>query len=74
MELPGFLFCEETASLMSTETEATRGDPDVSVLLIDDDVELCELMREFFTARGIAVESAHDGRRGLTARSPASTT
>ena len=38
---------------------------DVSVLLIDDDVELCELMQEFFAARGIRVEAIHDGRRGL---------
>ena len=35
------------------------------MLLIEDDVELCELMREFFAARGIRVEAIHDGRRGL---------
>ncbi len=51
---------------MSTGSDDTRGELDVSVLLIDDDMELCELMREFFAARGMAVESAHDGRRGLT--------
>jgi two-component system response regulator CpxR len=39
--------------------------PDISVLLIEDDVELCELMREFFGERGVAVEAIHDGRRGL---------
>lgn len=50
---------------MSTETREGPGEGDVSVLLIDDDVELCELMREFFAARGITVESSHDGRRGL---------
>jgi len=38
---------------------------DVSVLLIDDDVELCELMHEFFAVRGMRVEAIHDGRRGL---------
>jgi two-component system, OmpR family, response regulator CpxR len=35
------------------------------VLLIEDDVELCDLMREYFTARGIRIEAVHDGRRGL---------
>jgi two-component system, OmpR family, response regulator CpxR len=50
---------------MNTETRADQAEPDVSVLLIDDDVELCDLMREFFAPRGIAVEAAHDGRRGL---------
>jgi two-component system response regulator CpxR len=34
-------------------------------LLIDDDMELCELMREYFAARGMAVEAIHDGRIGL---------
>jgi two-component system, OmpR family, response regulator CpxR len=50
---------------MNIETRPVQAEPDVSVLLIDDDVELCELMREFFGARGIAVEAAHDGLRGL---------
>jgi two-component system, OmpR family, response regulator CpxR len=40
-------------------------DPQLCVLLIEDDVELCELMREFFAARGIRIEAIHDGRRGL---------
>ena len=38
----------------------------LSVLLVDDDVELCELMQEFFARRGIRLEAANDGRRGLT--------
>jgi two-component system response regulator CpxR len=37
----------------------------VSVLLVDDDVELCELMQEFFAQHGIRLESVHDGRWGL---------
>jgi two-component system, OmpR family, response regulator CpxR len=36
-----------------------------SILLIEDDAELCVLMREFFTARGFRVQFAHDGRTGL---------
>jgi two-component system response regulator CpxR len=50
---------------MSTEIRGIQAEPDVSVLLIDDDVELCELMREFFAARSMTVEAIHDGRRGL---------
>ncbi len=37
----------------------------VPILLVDDDVELCELLQEFFLPRGFLVESAHDGRKGL---------
>jgi two-component system, OmpR family, response regulator CpxR len=37
----------------------------LSVLLVDDDVELCELMQEFFGRRGIRLEVVSDGRRGL---------
>jgi two-component system response regulator CpxR len=39
--------------------------PGVSILLVDDDVELCELMREFFEQHGMRLEAVHDGRRGL---------
>ncbi len=38
----------------------------LSVLLVDDDAELCELMQEFFARRGIRLETAVDGRRGLS--------
>jgi DNA-binding response OmpR family regulator len=34
-------------------------------LLVDDDVELCELMADFFSQHGFRIESAYDGRRGL---------
>ena len=36
-----------------------------NVLLVDDDINLCELMREFFAPYGCCVQSAYDGRRGL---------
>jgi DNA-binding response OmpR family regulator len=35
------------------------------LLLVDDDVELCEILTEYFSAEGFDVESAHDGVRGL---------
>lgn len=42
------------------------GTAQASVLLIDDDTELGELLREFFAAQGIRLELAHDGRKGLS--------
>src|SRR5258707_66033 len=38
---------------------------DTPLLLVDDDVELCSLMSDFFALRGFKLETAHDGRRGL---------
>jgi two-component system, OmpR family, response regulator CpxR len=37
----------------------------VSILLVDDDIELCELLQEFFARGDIRLETVHDGRRGL---------
>jgi two-component system response regulator CpxR len=36
-----------------------------SILLVDDDANLCALMREFFAPYGYEVEGVHDGRRGM---------
>lgn len=38
----------------------------LSVLLVDDDVELCALLQEFFDEQEIRLEVVHDGRRGLS--------
>jgi two-component system, OmpR family, response regulator CpxR len=38
---------------------------DLSLLLVDDDTELAALMQEFFAQRGITLETAYDGARGL---------
>lgn len=35
------------------------------ILLVDDDVDLCCLIRDFFAENNLAVEEAHDGGRGL---------
>jgi len=37
----------------------------ISILLVDDDVDLCSLMADFFAEQGIRLESVHDGRAGL---------
>src|SRR5574342_306813 len=35
------------------------------ILVIDDDVELCELLTDYLTPEGFQVEVAHDGERGV---------
>ena len=35
------------------------------ILVIDDDVELCELVAEYLNAEGYSVEAVHDGAHGL---------
>jgi DNA-binding response OmpR family regulator len=42
----------------------TRENP-LSLLLVDDDVELCGMMKEFFVGAGYRLDSAHNGREGL---------
>jgi len=37
----------------------------VRILVIDDDAELCALLREFLQREGFTVEFAHDGHSGL---------
>jgi two-component system response regulator CpxR len=36
------------------------------VLVVDDDVELCRMMKEYFARVGYQVEAAYDGRSGLS--------
>jgi two-component system, OmpR family, response regulator CpxR len=50
---------------MNYESRMAPSEPELSLLLIDDDVELGELMREFFEGRGIQIDVVHDGRQGL---------
>jgi two-component system, OmpR family, response regulator CpxR len=45
---------------MAEVQRATR-----SILLIEDDVDLCELMREYFAGNGLSITATHDGREGL---------
>jgi two-component system response regulator CpxR len=47
------------------DLKPAQPEPELSVLLIDDDTELGELMQEFFAERGIRIDAVHDGRRGL---------
>ena len=40
----------------------------LSLLLVDDDVELCGMMREFFTQEGHHLDCAYNGREGSRPR------
>src|SRR4029077_17524910 len=37
------------------------------LLIVDDDMELCSLLKEFLQREGFTVECVHDGRSGLEA-------
>jgi DNA-binding response OmpR family regulator len=37
-----------------------------SILIIDDDVELCNLVEKFLVREGFSVQAVHDGEKGLT--------
>jgi DNA-binding response OmpR family regulator len=40
-------------------------EPALSLLLVDDDAELCSMMKEFFAQAGLQLDCAHNGRDGL---------
>ncbi len=46
---------------------ATEGARSADILVIDDDVELCDLLGDYLGEQGYVVEAAHDGDRGLAA-------
>jgi two-component system response regulator CpxR len=48
------------------EPEAQEKTRQLSLLLVDDDAELCGMMREFFAQTGHRLECAYTGREGLT--------
>ena len=45
--------------------ETAEKDVQLSLLLVDDDRELCGMMKEFFFQAGHRLDCEHDGRRGL---------
>jgi two-component system response regulator CpxR len=47
------------------KVETLEGQKQLSLLLVDDDAELCEMMREFFAEAGHRLECACTGREGL---------
>jgi two-component system response regulator CpxR len=49
----------------SKEPESQERTKHLSVLLVDDDAELCGMMREFFALAGHQLECVYNGREGL---------
>ena len=47
------------------ETELGERHRQLSLLLVDDDAELCGMMREFFAESGHKLDTAYNGREGL---------
>ena len=45
--------------------ETAEKQKELSLLLVDDDVELCGMIKEFFAQAGHRLDCAHDGRSGL---------
>jgi two-component system response regulator CpxR len=45
---------------------AAENSEKLSLLLVDDDAELCNMMKEFFAENGYRLETVHNGRDGLT--------
>jgi DNA-binding response OmpR family regulator len=45
--------------------ETAEKDVQLSLLLVDDDRELCGMMKEFFAGAGHRLDCEYDGRRGL---------
>ncbi len=57
---------ETVGELVSAvETEGGERQKPLSLLLVDDDAELCEMMREFFSQAGHRIECTCNGREGL---------
>jgi two-component system response regulator CpxR len=50
---------------MKPKSEGGSDGSSHTLLLVDDDAELCGLMLDFFSQHGFRVESTYDGRRGL---------
>src|SRR5216683_2403351 len=46
-------------------SEKMKSEPLERILVVDDDVELCNLVVEYLHAEGFAVECVHDGESGL---------
>lgn len=50
---------------MAIDAEIAERPKQLSLLLVDDDAELCGMMREFFTESGHRLDTAFNGREGL---------
>ncbi len=53
------------AFVPAVEIESGERQKHLSLLLVDDDAELCGMMREFFAEAGHKLDTAYNGREGL---------
>lgn len=51
--------------MAAVEIETGERQKQLSLLLVDDDAELCGMMREFFAESGHKLDTAYNGREGL---------
>jgi two-component system response regulator CpxR len=51
--------------MLAVKTENTAAWPMTRVLVIDDDVELCELVKQYLGSQGFQVDSVYDGTTGV---------
>ncbi len=56
---------EPLAATKAGQMDASRKTKQLSLLLVDDDAELCGMMKEFFSQLGHRLECAYSGRDGL---------
>jgi CheY-like chemotaxis protein len=50
-----------------TQMEKTAAGPAQRVLVVDDDVELCQLISQFLGREGLSVEAVHTGQKASNA-------
>jgi DNA-binding response OmpR family regulator len=48
-----------------TQMEKTAAGPAQRVLVVDDDVELCQLISQYLGQKGLSVEAVHTGQKGV---------
>ena len=59
---------EETTSgtMLAPKPDSSSEWPATRILVVDDDVELCELVEQYLRSQGFHVDSVHDGTAGVS--------
>ena len=55
----------DTDRMKQDDSQQQDGAAELCLLLVDDDVELCALMTEYFGRKGFRIDCVHNGRDGL---------
>jgi two-component system response regulator CpxR len=51
--------------MLSAKPDSPAGWPTTRILVVDDDVELCELVGQYLTSQGFQIDAVHDGSTGV---------